>query len=108
MVSTLDSSHSIDIPSNSWTVNGSGNGATVSFDALLYTGSYKLLVSTTPYGYLLFSNTVDVTFPINVLTNVQQTSFNGGRFSIAASYLSPVSYITVNNYKGFAISSSNS
>ena len=49
-----------------------------------------------------------VAFPTNVATSGQiQMSFNGGIFTITASYLSSSSYIVVNGFKGKITSHSN-
>ena len=108
LVSTLDSSHTITVASGSWNTTGNGSAAVTTFAETLNAGSYKLLVSTTPFGYISMNSTVDNTFPTNVITSNQQVSFNGGSFTIAASYLSPVSYITVNGFKGTITSYSSS
>lgn len=71
-------------------------------------GSYKLLVNTSPYGYLLINSTVNIAIPTNLVSNPQDVSFNGGKYTIAGSYLSPVSYITVNDFRGDIISYSSS
>lgn len=103
LVSTLDSSHVINVGAGTWTTTVSGSTATTTFAATLSAGSYKLLVSTAGYGYISL-NTIDIGFPANVITNAQQVSFNGGSIVIAGSYLSPVSYITVNGFKGKILS----
>lgn len=53
------------------------------------------------------NSTVDVAIPTNLVSNPQSVSFNGGRYTIEASYLSPVSYITVNGFRGDVISYTN-
>ena len=100
LVSTLNKDHTIVVPNGTWNTTGTGSNATTTFSATLNAGSYKLLVNTSPYGYIAMNSTIDIAFPINVNTNTQQVSFNGGTFTIAASYVSPVSYIIVNGFKG--------
>jgi hypothetical protein len=104
LVSTLDSSHVINIAAGSWSTTGSGATAVTTFAATVNAGSYRLVVSTTPNGYISMNTTINNIFPTNAVTNPQPVSFNGGSVTIQASYLSPVSYITVNGFKG-AISS---
>lgn len=106
LVSTLNSSYFINV--TNWTTTGSGVNAITTFAATLSAGSYKLRVSTTPYGYIAFNSTIDVLKPDNFVTSPQNLSFNGGNYTIAASYLSPVSYITVNGFKGRVVSYSTS
>jgi len=51
------------------------------------------------------NSTIDIVFPSNVnISTPQKISFYGGSFTIAASYLSPVSFITVNGFKGVVTS----
>jgi hypothetical protein len=88
------------IPNATWTTTGTGSNATTTFEATLNAGSYKLLVNTSPYGYIAINSTIDITLPSNVVANNQRVSFNGGTFTISASNLSPVSFITVNGFKG--------
>lgn len=108
LVSTFDSSQVITVPSNSWTTTGTGNGAVTSFSATLLAGSYNVMVSTTPNGYVSIADKLNVEFPTNVNPTAQQVSFNGGFFTIAASNLSPVSTIQVNGFKGKIVSYSTS
>jgi hypothetical protein len=107
LVPVVNSAYPIVVPMNSWITNGTTTNFTVSLNS----GSYNLLVSTTPYGYVAFQTKVNVLFPTNVVTdytgNSQLTSFNGGSFTIAASDLAPFSYITVNGFVGQILSYSN-
>lgn len=57
-------------------------------------------MSTTPNGYIAVTGVLNVNLPVNINAPAQQISFNGGTFTITASGLSPVSYITVNGFKG--------
>jgi hypothetical protein len=104
LVPVINSNYAITVPAHSWTTSGS----LTTFTASLTTGSYNLLVSTTPYGYVAFQSNINVLFPINVVTDYtgssQVTSFNGGSFTINASDLAPFSYITVNGFVGQIIS----
>jgi len=100
LVSTLDSSHSINVNVGSLVVTQSGTSVFTSFTATLKAGSYKLLANTSPYGYILMNTTVNVPFPTNYAPSSPQLSFNGGQVTITADLLSPVSYITVNGFRG--------
>ena len=100
LVSTLNPASTIVIPANSWTTSGSST----SFSANLNSGAYTLKVSTSPNGYILFSNRLDVQFPTGVTTTSGAISFNGGTFTITGNNLSPASYITVNNLRGDIVS----
>lgn len=104
LVSTLDSSHVVNVNNGTWNTTGTGVSANTTFSVRLNAGPYKLLVLSTPYGYIEMNQTVNVTLPTNVITTAQKVSFNGGLYTIQASRLSPVSYISVNGIKG-AISS---
>jgi hypothetical protein len=104
LVSVQDNSFAISVPNNSWTTTGSSATAVTKFSVAVNAGSYKLLVNTSPYGYYLLNSTVDITIPTNLVSNPQNVSFNGGKYSIAGSYLSPVSYITINGFRGDIIS----
>jgi hypothetical protein len=108
LVSTLNTSYAINIPNGTWTTTGTGSNAVTQFTAILTAGSYSLLVSSTPNGYIAINGAINVLFPININTTSQQISFNGGTFTIAASYLSPVSYISVNGFAGQVTSYSTS
>ena len=100
LVSTISKTNRIDLNSNtSFTTNGTNKVATMLFNATLYAGAYTVLVSTTPYGYIKLSNsTIYVSFPTNVAHTSGPMSFNGGTFTINASYLSPSSYLDFNGF----------
>jgi hypothetical protein len=100
LVSTFNNSYAITIPSATWTTNGTGSSAVTNFTATLSAGSYSLIVSTTPNGYIAVTGTINVLLPTSITTNSQQVSFNGGTFTIAATYLSPVSSLSVNGFTG--------
>jgi len=100
LVSTISSTNVISIPANSWTTTG----ASTSFSADLSSGAYNLRVLTTPNGYVLFDNKLDVQFPSGATTSSGPISFNGGTFTITGSNLSPSSFITVNQLRGDIIS----
>ena len=104
LVSVQDKSFAITVPNGSWSTTGSGTTAVTKFSAAVNAGSYRLLVNTSPYGYLLVNSTVDIKTPTNLVSSTQNVSFNGGKYSIAGSYLSPASYITVNGFRGDIIS----
>jgi hypothetical protein len=103
----VNSNFALTVPINSWTTNGSSTNFTIT----LTTGSYNLLVNTAN-GYIAFQSNINVVFPTNAVTdytgNSQQTSFNGGTFTIAASSLAPFSYITINGFVGKILSYSTS
>ena len=103
LVSTLSSTNTI--PVLSWT-NGTGTSAT--FTATLASGSYKLLVLTTPYGYVSIDDTINVSVPPDANMARQTMSFNGGNVTITGSNLSPSSYITINGFRGNISSYGNS
>jgi hypothetical protein len=105
-VSTLNSLEVITVPANSWSTDGS---QVTSFSATLHSGSYRLVVGSTPNGFFDITDVINVQYPANAaVTSPQQVSFNGGTFTIQGSYLSPVSFITVNGFKAFPIATSNS
>ncbi len=108
LVSIFNKNDVITVDNSTVSVTGTGATAVTTFNAILNAGSYKVLVSTIPNGYISISNSINVNFPTNVNTNNQQMSFNGGTFTISASDLSPVSYITVNGFRGNIISYSTS
>lgn len=109
LVSTMDETHILVVPNGTWTTNGTGASAITQFTVLLNAGAYKVMVETSPYGYIKLSNPiVNVVFPTNVIAPSQQLSFLGGTFTIQASYLSPVSYITMQGVKGKIVSYSSS
>ena len=96
LVSGLNPTSAISIPAGSWTTTGTST----TFSADLNSGSYSLKVSTSPYGYISFSNKIDVQFPSGVTTSSGAVSFNGGTFTVTGNNLAPNSYITVNNLRG--------
>ena len=70
---------------------------------------YVVKVNTVVDGYVqLNESMVEVAFPSNAVASNQVMSFNGGYFTITGDYLSPVSYITVNGFKGSISSMSDS
>ena len=99
LVSTIDSTQSIDIPANTWAVSGSGATAVTTFTATLTAGSYKIQANT-ENGFIAIAETINVQMPGNANAATQQMSFNGGTYTLAGSNLSPSSYITVNGFKG--------
>ena len=107
LVSVQDKSFVINVANGAWTTTGSGATAVTKFATVVNSGSYRLLVNTSPYGYILINSKVDIGLPTNINTTPQSVSFNGGRYTVAASYLSPASYITVNGFRGDIISFSN-
>jgi hypothetical protein len=107
LVSTIDNTQAIVVSNSNWFTNGTGATAVTVFNATLYTGSYSLNVNT-DYGYVDFGSLVNVSFPVSVITNTQQMSFNGGSFTVQANYVSPASYITLNGLKGSIISRTDS
>jgi hypothetical protein len=109
LISLFNSSHVITLPNNTWTTNGTGTSAVVEFTTVLSAGTYRVVVDTAPYGFVLISNPVlNVSFPTNVITSNQQLSFLGGSYTISATNLSPVSYITVEGLRGDIIAYSSS
>ena len=103
LVSILDSTFSIDVAANSW----STASTTTTFSVGLYTGAYNLLVNTNK-GYFSFNSTVNVNFPNNTNHDSGAVSYNGGKFKITGTKISPGSHIEVNGFKGFPIASSDS
>ena len=58
LVSRLDRSYVL--PVSSWNTTGTGVNAVTTFQAILTTGSYDLVVSSSPYGYIAMNKTIDV------------------------------------------------
>lgn len=104
LVSIQDKSFFINVADGSWTTTGTGATAVTRFNVVINSGSYRLLINTSPYGYILLNSTVNIPFPNSFASISQSMSFNGGQFTLTASYLSPVSYITVNGFRGDIIS----
>lgn len=103
LVSTIDSTQTIAIPSGTWSVSGTGSSAVTTFTANLGSGSYKIEANT-QNGYISIADTIGVQFPSGVSPSSQQMSFNGGTFTLNAANLAASSYITVNGLRGKAIS----
>ena len=80
-------------------------GAVTTFSVGLYTGAYNLLVNTNK-GYMSFGSNLNVGFPNNTNNDNGQISFNGGKFKITGTKISPGSHIEVNGFKGFPIAAS--
>jgi hypothetical protein len=95
------------INNSAWTTTGTGANATTTFSALIYADSYKVVINTSPYGYVNVSGSININTTISY-AGTQQISFYGGNYTITAPYLSPVSYITVAGFRGNLISHSNS
>ena len=53
-----------------------------------------------------FGSNLNVGFPNNTNNDNGQISFNGGKFKITGTKISPGSHIEVNGFKGFPIAAS--
>jgi hypothetical protein len=69
LVSTINSSYSITIPNNTWATTGTGGSAVTQFTASLAAGSYNLIVSSSPNGFISIPTPINVLLPTNLNTN---------------------------------------
>ena len=70
-ISNLNNNNTITISSGTWTTTGNGTNATTTFTTTLYAGSYKVVILTTPYGYVNISSFVNISTTIPDTTTPQ-------------------------------------
>jgi hypothetical protein len=99
-----DFNTSFSVPVSNWNYNNTTK--LISFSVTPPPGSYNFLVSSGD-GYYLINSILNVSFPSGIVNTTQTTSYAGGSYTLSGGYLSPTSYITVNGFRGYPISTSN-